>query len=747
MANSNKDNRPTRLLDGLRQRLQPVHHELLGLGLIVLAVITLLTLLSVTSGILSDSWAHLLRLFFGWGAIPVSLGIGWIGVGLVVDRSVAPAQAGAAQGNLTTPNTTPVVRWDFVVAIESLIVIGLTLVHFFAGGENPLAIAQAGEGGGLVGWAISDLFIRVFGDFLAGTIIVIATLAVVALAAGLLSGQAAGWIRHAGKALRQGVVSGTSRADGREGPADRQPTMDVTQRRRKPQKPKVSAELAQVPVRSEREKPSRTIRRANHLPSHDLLVPPAQETGNNADARYQAQIIEDTLQGFGVPAKVREINVGPTVTQFGVEPGYIERQSSDGEVHRHRVRVSKITALVNDLALALAAAPIRIEAPVPGRPVVGIEVPNSKVSLVSLRGMLESEPYRKAKGELVIPIGRDVSGKAIVADLATMPHLLIAGATGSGKSVCINAIVAGLLFDHTPDDLKLLMIDPKMVELIGYGGLPHLLAPVIVDLDQVVGALAWVTRLMDERYRLFSEMGVRNIKEHNKKVGRQRGRDPLPHLIVIIDELADLMMMAPEEVERYITRIAQMARATGIHMIIATQRPSVDVVTGLIKANFPARVAFAVTSQIDSRVILDTPGAERLLGRGDCLLMLPDSSKLRRLQGCFVSDQEIHQVVDFWKTNYGELPATISRPWDGILAEAGRDDMFDAAVEVVKKSGRASTTHLQRQLGIGYPRAARIMDQLEEEGIVGPGDGSHPRDVLLDPDADYNSYPDEDDLD
>jgi S-DNA-T family DNA segregation ATPase FtsK/SpoIIIE len=302
--------------------------------------------------------------------------------------------------------------------------------------------------------------------------------------------------------------------------------------------------------------------------------------------------------------------------------------------------------------------------------------------------------------------------------------------------VCINAVITGLLFDHPPQRLKFLMIDPKMVELTGYSGVPHMLAPVITDLEQVVGALTWITRLMDKRYHMFSELGVRNINGYNKKAARRKDMERLPFIVVIIDELADLMMMAPDEIERAITRIAQMARATGIHMVIATQRPSVDVVTGLIKANFPARVAFAVSSQIDSRVILDSPGAERLLGRGDSLLMLPDSPKLRRLQGCFVSDQEIRRVVNFWKETAGEAPATISRPWDGILAEADKDDMLEDAIDLVLSTGRASTTHLQRRLGIGYPRAARLMDQLEEEGIIGPAEGSQPRQILVATDAD-----------
>jgi S-DNA-T family DNA segregation ATPase FtsK/SpoIIIE len=554
----------------------------------------------------------------------------------------------------------------------------------------------------------------------------------------LSTADASGWMPRAG----QGVADWLSRL-GQPSPSEMrdeefaEEETATDSRRPRQRKPKVRPEIEALSLRSQTdEAPTRPARRAQGLPPLDLLIPPSKDLAGKADARYQAQIIEETLSGFGVPAEVKEINVGPAVTQFGIDPGYVERPGPDGAIQRYRVRVSKISALANDLALALSAAPIRIEAPVPGRPLVGIEVPNSKLSLVSLRGVLESEAYRKEKGLLRIPLGRNVSGEAVVADLAVMPHLLIAGATGSGKSVCINAIVTGLLCDHPPDELKFLMVDPKMVELTGYNGVPHLLAPVIIEIDQVVGALAWITRMMDERFQRFSAAGARNIADYNKKLGRRQG-EQLPHIVLIVDELADLMMMAPDETERYVTRIAQMSRATGIHMVLATQRPSVDVVTGLIKANFPARIAFAVTSQIDSRVILDTPGAERLLGRGDMLLMLPDSPKLQRLQGCFVSDGEIHKIVNFWKQAVGESPLTVSRPWDGIMAEADKDDMLEEAIAIVTKSGRASTTFLQRRLGIGYPRASRLMDQLEEEGIIAPAEGSRPRQVLVGKDDDY----------
>ena len=748
MAGRRRKTAPPNILETIQQYLSPLRRELVGFGLLVLAIITLLSLLAITSGAVSDSWAALLRQLFGWGAIPAALGVGWLGILLL-------------WGSLRD-ETEPILRWDIIIGIELVFVTGLSLLHLLVGGDDPLATAQAGAGGGILGWAISMMLANAVGRLGAGAILALLFLAGVGLLMGFSSTAPQSWLTgarglldaqggpgeqvsdgHGASRLLGGIAAWLSGLGHEEdelvGEEEPSPKRKSPRRR----KPKVRPEIEQLPLRSQAdEAPARAKRRSSELPPLDLLVPSSKDPSRKADSRYQAQIIEETLHGFGVPVEVREINVGPAVTQFGVEPGYIERPGPDGTTRRHRVRVSKISSLVNDLALALAAAPIRIEAPVPGRPIVGIEVPNSKVSMVSLRGVLESEAYRKEKGFLRIPLGRDVSGGAVSVDLGAMPHLLIAGATGSGKSVCINSIITGMLCDHPPDELKFLMVDPKMVELTGFNGIPHLLAPVIVDIEQVVGALAWITRMMDDRYQKFSDAGARNIVDYNKKVARRQGEEKLPYVIVIIDELADLMMMAPDETERYITRMAQMARATGIHLVIATQRPSTDVVTGLIKANFPARIAFAVTSQIDSRVILDTPGAERLLGRGDMLLMLPDSPKLQRLQGCFVSDAEISKIVKFWKEALGEAPATVSRPWDGLMAEAEQDEMLQEAIELVVQTGRASTTFLQRRLGIGYPRASRLMDQLEEEGVVGPADGSRPREVLVGQDDEYEEYDD-----
>jgi S-DNA-T family DNA segregation ATPase FtsK/SpoIIIE len=508
---------------------------------------------------------------------------------------------------------------------------------------------------------------------------------------------------------------------------EQEPDPSEAKRRKKPSK------------RKSRKKPARRPASPGTLPSLDLLDPASPKAYGDTDARRKSRIIEDTLESFGVPVKVVEVNQGPAITQFGLDPGYTERRVAGGEVQRTRVRVSKIASLSNDLALSLAASSIRIEAPVPGRSVVGLEVPNDSISLVSLRGVMEAPEFKHIDSALAIALGEDVSGSPVGVDLGLMPHLLIAGATGSGKSVCVNTIINCLLCRNTPSELRMLMVDPKMVELTGYNGIPHLLAPVVIEIEQVVGALAWVTRQMDGRYKLFNKVGVRNLEEYNRRMSRRKREEPLPYLVVFIDELADLMMSAPDEVERHICRVAQMGRATGIHLVIATQRPSVDVVTGLIKANFPARISFAVTSQIDSRVILDQVGAESLLGRGDMLFMSPSQAAPVRLQGCFVSDPEIQRLTDFWR---GQEPsqeqAPLFTPWTEADAGTQLDDKLAEAIALVEGRDRVSTSYVQRQLRIGFPRAARLMDQMEDQGVVGPDEGAgRGREVLIGRQVDF----------
>ncbi|HET89209.1 MAG TPA: DNA translocase FtsK, partial [Chloroflexi bacterium] len=447
------------------------------------------------------------------------------------------------------------------------------------------------------------------------------------------------------------------------------------------------------------------------------------------EIREKSNTIKKTLAQFGLPVQVTEVRIGPAVTQFGVTPG--EREG-------RKVRVSQISNLADDLALALAAPRIRIEAPVPGRPVVGIEVPNNEVQLVGLREVMEAREFRKLDSRLAICLGHDVAGEPVVADLSRMPHLLIAGTTGSGKSICIKSVITCLAFNNTPSHLRMVMIDPKMVELVRFSELPHLYGHVEVDLERVVQVLRWVAWEMDDRYKKFAAVAARNIDDYNRAM--QRKGEPLPRIVVLVDELADLMMLAPDEVERIICRIAQMARATGIHLVVATQRPSTDVVTGLIKANFPARISFATVSQVDSRVILDMPGAETLMGQGDMLYLAADAGYPVRVQGCFVSEEEEARLVSFWceQVDRGE---EVAAPWERVIRTQQEQiedeydvdpDLLQQAIELVQESGNASASLLQRKLRIGHPRAARLMAVMEELGVIGPPEaGGRARNVII----------------
>ncbi len=462
------------------------------------------------------------------------------------------------------------------------------------------------------------------------------------------------------------------------------------------------------------------------LPSLDLLKTYESTDPDGPELEAKARRIEATLSSFKVEATVREIFPGPAVTLFTLEPG-------------PGVKVRRITELQNDLALALAATSLRIEAPVPGMARVGLEIPNGSISTVGLREVLESASFGKNKAKLPLPLGRDVNGRYIIGDLTRMPHMLIAGATGSGKSVCINSVIATFLLTKSPDDLKMIMIDPKMVELSGYEGVPHLKAPVVTDMDKVVPALRAVLREMEHRYQTFSRLGVRNIDGYELRRSTDPTLEKLPYLVVIIDELADLMMTTPDEVETLLVRLAQMARATGIHLLIATQRPSVDVLTGLIKANVPARIAFAVSSQTDSRVILDMPGAERLLGRGDMLFMPADAAKPHRVQGSFVDDQELQALVKHWMLLAPEMQYEqewLQLPAQDEDGDAADDPLFGQALSIVRQQGTASASMLQRRLRIGYNRAARLIETMEDEGYIGPADGSRGRTVLISDDWD-----------
>jgi S-DNA-T family DNA segregation ATPase FtsK/SpoIIIE len=729
---SRRGNQKAKKGPSLQQRLQgrlqawmswrlgwgPVQRQIVGLVLMLLSVVTFLGLVGLSTGAVLGWWVQAMRQVFGWMAFPLTLGLAILALRLVWRRLYDSLRL--------SPGI-----W---VGLELLVLVIMAASHaplvMRLGPEEAWLAAEAGRGGGYVGWALAALLMEGLGPVIGSLVLV----AILMLALYLLLSLS--WLDVSEWAHRQvrlaAAAAGRWRSSQKGQPvAPELEEVPWWEQDPEPAKPKRRSSRAKKSPKAKRSQPRAAD---GNLPPLDLLDPASPQAYGDADVRRKVRIIEETLESFGVPTQVVEVNQGPTVTQFGLEPGYIERRTSSGEIQRQRVRVARIARLADDLALALAAAPIRIEAPVPGRSVVGLEVPNDQISLVSLRGVMEADGFESVDSNLALALGEDVSGHAVAVDLELMPHLLIAGATGSGKSVCMNAIICCLLVDNTPDDLQMLMIDPKMVELIGYNGIPHLVAPVVVDVAQVVGALAWVTRQMDERYKLFHDMGVRNLEEYNRRARRLKDKDPLPALIVLIDELADLMMVAPDEVERHICRLAQMGRATGIHLIIATQRPSVDVVTGLIKANFPARISFAVTSQTDSRVILDQSGAENLLGRGDMLFQSPQQARAVRLQGCYVSDKEINRLTDFWRKQEQYVGSSeLFPPWTGFEASDDPDDLLAEAIELIEGRDRISTSFVQRHLRIGFPRAARLVDQLEERGLVGPDEGGgRGRQVLVD---------------
>jgi S-DNA-T family DNA segregation ATPase FtsK/SpoIIIE len=703
----------------------------------------LLVLLRVWQGILrhgSDIAAILLLAFASWaflGLFKLSGGwviawladflVKWLGWGAVV---VPLSAIGLASAMLAKNFGRPIyIRWWRVIAGEVAFTAWLAMIQLIT--DTPPALAARGQAGGVVGWSLG-LMAQEFLEVAALPVLFLIFAVGSILAVGLTPGVVIGWLADLQDRLQ-------SRAAPRvAAPPAPRPEPLVLQRQPKPRL-KYDKRFAVEPAKEQKAKPKK---RDARLPGLDLLEEGGVGKVSESHINQSAHIIEKTLADFGVPAKVAGFKVGPAVTQFQVEPGYHER----ADERKFKVRVAQISALANDLALALSASTIRIEAPVPGTNYVGIEVPNRKTTNVSLRGVMEAESFARIRSPLAIGLGRDVSGSAVVADLAKMPHLLIAGTTGSGKSVCIVSLITGLIMNNTPDDLRLVMIDPKMVELVRFNGLPHLYGRVEVELDRIVGTLRWATREMDRRYKLFEAAQARDINNYNHKL--KATGEHLPRIVIFIDELADLMMLAPDETEKMLVRLAQMARATGLHLVVATQRPSTDIVTGLIKANFPARISFAVASGMDSRVILDTVGAESLLGRGDMLFLSPEAGTPVRLQGCFVSDREVEKVVTFWKDQGLDeeeaeveeaktpAPAKAAAPWDDMLAREAavedKDSQIEQAIAIVKQYGTASASLLQRKMRIGYPRAARLMDELKEMGIVGREQtGGKTREVLI----------------
>lgn len=669
--------------------------DLAGIFLLFIAALTLLGLTGLSRGALTSAWASLVRKSLGWGAYGLVFLLAGLGVVAILYR--------AGKG---FP-----LRFGQFIGVETAFFTLLPLLSFVS--QATLVEAETGKGGGTLGWGLANFIPGWFGFFLYFVFFILS----LAIASGVA-------IKLGRKVLNWSSLEIPTRVEKRE-------TKTTPQR--------VRNNSIQPSTRSdERQIIQKTTWRDDRLPPINLLLPEQSIVPDQNQIKEKALRIEKTLAEFSLPVKVIGFRVGPVVTQYALEPGFISKPGPDGTIVKQKVRVSQIAALTRDLTLALSASRLRIETPVPGRSYVGIEVPNTDSLIVRLRPILESDEFKTLKSPLLLGLGKNVSGEVVTADLTKMPHLLIAGTTNSGKSVCLAALIACMVMNNTPRDLKLVMLDPKMVELVRFNGIPHLIGKVETQLERMLAVLQWAQIEMDNRYRLMAEARVRNLDSYNHKM-QQKKQDTLPRIVILVDELADLMMSAPDQTEHSLIRLAQMARATGIHMIVATQRPSTDIVTGLIKANFPARIAFAVASGVDSRVVLDANGAEDLLGKGDMLFLDPSRSGLQRIQGTMISDSEIEKIISHWQKITNGAEKTES-PWDNLVPETineTSDQLIEKAIGVVKAAGKASASLLQRRLRVGYPRAARLIDELEEMGIIGPSVGSgKDRELLIEPDRD-----------
>jgi S-DNA-T family DNA segregation ATPase FtsK/SpoIIIE len=683
-----------------------------GIVLIAAALMTLLALRGYTEGVLLTPWAELLSLWLGWGSYLIVIAIGYGGYAFL-RRSSAP------------------LPWGRLFALE--LVAFLTLGLLAALNDNSLVRAESGLDGGRIGWGMVTLLWRL--GKVPGTLLMLIPW-LLALMSGfnLWALMERSLMKLTGETPLMEVIAQPEVVQEEEPVAeDKKPKEPRKKSQQLPPEYRKSLRVSE----HQDKKPASPRERNERLPSLNILLTDQNTRPDERTINQTAGMIEKTLSEFGIVSTVIGFRVGPTVTQFAVQPGFMKRgnSTSEEEAQQIKVRVAQIASLQKDLALALSAERLRIEAPVPGKPYVGIEVPNSHTSVVRMRSILETEAFHKIGAPLAMALGRDVSGQPVVADLSRMPHLLIAGATGSGKSVCVTAIAACLAMNNPPEDLRMVMIDSKMVELLRFNGLPHLYGKVETNIERILGVLRWVVVEMEHRYRLLEGAHARDLEIYNRRMARKKESTPLPRIVVLIDELADLMMSAPDQTEHNLVRLAQMARATGIHLIVATQRPSTDVVTGLIKANFPARLAFAVASGIDSRVILDYTGAESLLGRGDMLFLNPEQGNPIRAQGVMITDMEIERLISHWQKTVEA--STGAPPWEKLLTEPEEnedEDLIEKAISIVRQSQRASASLLQRRLRIGYPRAARLLDQLEEQGVVGPSQGGgKERDVLLGP--------------
>lgn len=700
------------------RKLIPLRVEIGGLLLMILAGVSLLGLWELTSAAWIDVWTDFWRRLLGWGGQVFFLAVALIGLHLFLRRVPRPFRVRPAQ----------------ILGAEMVFLAALPLSHYLVGAGLPGA--YRGLGGGLAGWALATPVVDFLGPLL--TFLLYGGLMVWGLL--LIAGVSWQRVSEGLEAVAQRLQRWSAEME----PPPRPPrAVQREEEQAAPSRGQDARAQAMIIDHAPRQRESSYVHageRDPRLPDLNILERGAVISMTDDEIERKRNTIEQTLRDFGLRGEVTEIRRGPSVTQFGVTPGYLPGTGPDGEPIQKKVRISAIARLQKDLALALEVTRLRIEAPVPGRGIVGIEVPNASANVVRLRTVLESPAFTGLQSSLAVALGQGVSGAPLAIDIARMPHLLIAGTTGSGKSVLLNAFIACLVFHNTPERLQLVMIDPKKVELIRFNGLPHLLGTVETDHDRVVGVLRWLIAEMERRYEIFAQIGAKNLEVYNRKVARRENAKPLPTIGVFIDELADLMAMYGEEVERALCRLAQMARATGIHLVVATQRPSTDVITGLIKANFPARISFSVASNTDSRVILDTTGAEQLLGQGDMLYLAPEAGEPVRVQGCFVSDNEIERLVTHWQRAMPEFEAQ-EAPWEGLLARMNfideKDEMLEDAIALAQKVDTISTSLIQRRLRVGFPRAARLMEALYDMGLVeDPKEGGRTRRTYVDEDDD-----------
>jgi S-DNA-T family DNA segregation ATPase FtsK/SpoIIIE len=712
MVNTRKPLPPEKKSIGgiLAQTVKRFGQDLVGIVIICIAIITALNVLGLTSGTIANIWTDWIVNGFGWGTYILIALVTYIGL-LILFRRIEQF---------------PRLNLKRIISLE--LSLFLLLALFSAAFGFSVDRAHLGLDGGVIGWGLARIFQSFLGSILA--IFLLALLWLITTLSGL------GFSRPLGAMLDRyfGRVLQTSR--GETAAQDFPDEIDFGEEI--PTAPEGELPVHEEPVRVT---PARKLK----LPPMDLLLDAQSATSDEPFIHAKAIQIEKTLEEFGIPARVAGYRVGPTIIQYAVEPGYVEKVNEEGDIVRKKVRVSQISGLNRDLTLALGVDRLRIEAPIPGHSFVGIEIPNTSSSLVRLKTILNSNEFKAKPAPLNLALGLNVSGAPVIADLMRMPHMLVAGTTGSGKSVCITSLIACLVMNNTPDDLRIAILDPKMVELLRFNGLPHLMGKVETQLDRMLGVLAWAIKEMDDRYKKLEAVNARDLDAYNEKMAR-RGGEHLPKIVVFIDELADLMLSAPDSTEGYLVRLAQMARATGIHLVVATQRPSTDIITGLIKANFPARISFMMASSVDSRVILDTNGAETLMGRGDMLFLDPETAGLKRAQAVLVDDREIENIIAYWKNaTQADMPEEEAAPWEGLVPSISddSDDLIEEAIKLVRQEGHASTSRLQRKLRIGFPRAARLMDELEERGVVGPVEsGGREREVLYDetPDDEEEVY-------